>query len=73
MHKYLGMNLNYTKSGQMRVSIKKYVQNTINDFLEEIGSQAAATPASDYYLRLEMKREQGNAVSPIGGTVAFSL
>ena len=63
-HTYLGMNLDYTESGLVKVSMESYVKEIIEEFPEEI-TKAAKTCASDHLFRvnaegkkLEMRRAE---------------
>ena len=47
---YLGMHLNYTASGEVKISMVPYVQNIIKDFPEEIMS-TANTPEAEYLFK----------------------
>ncbi len=46
-HKYLGMDLDFTLPGEVKISMIPYVQNILNKFLEEIG-KSASNPAADH-------------------------
>ena len=46
VHDYLAMNLDYSIKGQVKIDMKKYVKDMINDFPEPI-TKAHSTPASD--------------------------
>ena len=46
-HKYLGMNFDFSKQGNIIIEMKKYVHNMINTFPEKLTS-TAATPAAHH-------------------------
>ena len=48
VHDYLGMQLDYSKKGQLDICMKKYVKNMIEEFPIKMGSKdVARTPAAD--------------------------
>ena len=47
IHNYLGMVLDYSSSGEVKVNIIKYIKDTIEGFIELI-SGGAATPAASH-------------------------
>ncbi len=56
-HKYLGMSLDYSVPGELKIDMKKYVQEIIESFPDqEIIKKQANTPASNH---LFMVRENG--------------
>jgi hypothetical protein len=47
-HDYLGMELDYSVKGKVKINMTKYVENMIEDFPEKIKTtDTAITPASD--------------------------
>ena len=44
-HDYIGMRLEFSKKGEVQVSMEDYLRGVIDDFPEEI-SKSAATPAA---------------------------
>ncbi|WP_288992819.1 polyprotein of Ty1/Copia retrotransposon [uncultured Marinobacter sp.] len=48
IHEYLGMEIDYTTKGKVKIGMIEYVANMLNDFPEKIKStDTAITPASD--------------------------
>ena len=53
IHDYLGMELDYTKNGELHVGMTKYVKAMVNDFPIRIGEKdTAKTPAPDSLFNL---------------------
>ena len=42
VHDYLGMDLDYSEKGNMKVSMIKYLMNLLQEFPEELGDSAAS-------------------------------
>ena len=57
IHDYLGMDLDYTTPGKVRVSVIKYLAALLEEFPELIGG-GAATPHAEHLFRV---REDGEA------------
>jgi hypothetical protein len=55
-HDYLGMNMEFNNDGTLDISIIKYLQDIIKDFLEVIMGRAA-TPAADHLFNIRDKKE----------------
>ena len=51
VHNYLGMDLDYTAKGKVGISMIKYVNKILEEFLEELGA-SAATPAAEHLLQV---------------------
>jgi hypothetical protein len=43
-HEYLGMTLDYTTPGQVKVSMIEYIKSMINSFSEDTGNKTVHTP-----------------------------
>ena len=52
VHDYLGMDLDYTKQGTMKVFMIKYLYNVLKEFPNNL-STIAATPASDHIFTVQ--------------------
>eukprot|EP00957_Ditylum_brightwellii_P135464 10328266-Ditylum_brightwellii.AAC.1 len=48
IHKYLGMTLDFSKQGKVRVDMTNYVKEIIEDFPEAIKG-SITTPAADHF------------------------
>ena len=48
MHDFLGMKLDFSKSGKVIIDMKEYVQNMINDFSVNLKDSSSNTPAGDW-------------------------
>eukprot|EP00957_Ditylum_brightwellii_P203594 15335349-Ditylum_brightwellii.AAC.1 len=46
-HEYLGMTLDFTKKGKVKVVMKEYIQEIIDNFAEAI-TKSVASPAADH-------------------------
>ena len=55
-HDYLGMDMEFTKEGTLKVSMILYLQNVIANFPEVITGKAA-TPAMDYLFNVQDDKE----------------
>ena len=55
-HDYLGVDMEFTQEGTLEVSMFKYLQNVIKEFLEKITEQAA-TPAAAHLFEIRDKKE----------------
>ena len=51
VHDYLGMDLDYTKKGVLRVSMIKYLKKVFDNFLEQITS-TSSSPAVDHLFKI---------------------
>eukprot|EP00957_Ditylum_brightwellii_P171293 13039681-Ditylum_brightwellii.AAC.1 len=51
IHDYLGMVLNFSKKGEVRISMIDYIKETIEDFPEAIEG-TVATPAADHLFKV---------------------
>jgi hypothetical protein len=48
VHKYLGMELEYRKQGELKIDMTKYVENMLNNFPVQLGKRdATKMPAGD--------------------------
>eukprot|EP00957_Ditylum_brightwellii_P086682 6596091-Ditylum_brightwellii.AAC.1 len=47
VHNYLGMTIDFTKKGKVKISMVDYLKEVIEDFPEEL-SGCVATPAADH-------------------------
>ena len=56
MHDYLGMTINYTKRGEVQVSMIPYICTIIKEIPEEI-SMGTSMPASDYLFHVRDKED----------------
>jgi hypothetical protein len=63
VHDYLGMELDYSKQGELKINMTKYVENMFKDFPVQLGKKdVAKTPAGDNLFnlgtgaKLDMKR-----------------
>jgi hypothetical protein len=64
-HDYMGMDLDYSKKGCLRISMIKYLEKVFEDFLEVI-TKVSATPAGDHQLNIRDEEEttaRGNWLS----------
>ena len=52
MHEYLGMTLDFTDKGKVKVDMVEYTKSIIDDFLEVI-SGGAATKAAKHMLEID--------------------
>jgi hypothetical protein len=53
VHNYLGMELDYQKQGELKINMKKYVENMINKFPVKLGKKdVAKTPAANSLFNL---------------------
>jgi hypothetical protein len=53
IHDYLGMELDYRKQEELKISMTKYVKNMLNDFPVKLGKKdVAKTPAGDNLFNL---------------------
>ena len=52
LHDYLGMDLDYSTPGKLRISMIKYLDKVMDDFPEDIGGGAASTPAGDHLFQV---------------------
>ena len=57
VHDYLGMMIDYTKSGKVEISMIKFIKKILDTFPEEIKT-TTATPAADHLFNI---REEGDA------------
>src|SRR5210317_1366865 len=48
VHVFLGMKLDFSKSGKVIIDMKEYVQNMINDFSVNLEDSSSNTPAGDW-------------------------
>src|SRR5210317_1489638 len=48
VHDFLGMKLDFSKSGKVIIDMKEYVQNMINDFSVNLEDSSSNTPAGDW-------------------------
>ena len=56
-HDYLGSDTSYEKKGEIRISMKQYIEKIIESFPAEIGSSSAATPAANHLFQIRDKKE----------------
>ena len=56
VHDYLGMDLDYTKRGTLRVSMIKYLGKVFDDFPEQITS-TSSSPAADHLFKIREGKE----------------
>ena len=52
IHDYLGMDMYWTKDGQVSISMIKYPCKILEDFLENI-TKSSVTPAADYLFKIK--------------------
>ena len=51
------MDKNYSKKGEVRISMKQYVEKIVEGFPEKIGSSTAATPAAYHLFQVRDEKE----------------
>ena len=56
VHDYLGINLDFSKKGQMGVSMIQYLSDIINGFSEDIGKPAPC-PAADHLFQVRDEKD----------------
>ena len=49
MHDYLGMYLDYSDNGRVKISMIKYIKKILNEFSEEIKSKAESLAAEHLF------------------------
>jgi hypothetical protein len=57
VHDYLGVDLDYSENGKVKLSMIKHLEKVFEDFPEEIG-RAASTPASDHLFQVRDPAEK---------------
>ena len=68
-HHYLGVGMDFEERGVMKVSMIPYVQDIIQNFLEEIGILTIATPAGEHLFLV--RNEQGTKLLPEEHAINF--
>ena len=63
VHDYLGMDLDYSNPGVLRVSMIKYLKKVFDDFPELITSKSA-TPAAEYLFEVREKDDPKKSCLP---------
>ena len=56
VHDYLGMDLDYSEDGVLKVSMIKYLDKVLEEFTEDIQS-TSATPATDHLFQIREETE----------------
>ena len=51
-HDYLGMTLDYSVKGEVKIDMVKYVKSMVNDFPEDLGGKSCSTPANENLFKL---------------------
>jgi hypothetical protein len=51
VHDYLGIDMDFSEAGKVKMSMIKHLQKVFDDFPEEIG-RAASSPASDHLFQV---------------------
>jgi hypothetical protein len=77
IHGYLGMEIDYSKKGKVKIGMIEYVENMLNDFSEKIKStDNAVTPASDGLFNegqgKKLNQERTDAYHPMVAKALFS-
>ena len=49
VHDYLGMDLDYSETGKVKVSMIKYLTSLLQEFPEELGDSAASPAAAHLF------------------------
>eukprot|EP00957_Ditylum_brightwellii_P117989 8999136-Ditylum_brightwellii.AAC.1 len=66
VHEYLGMKLDFLSPSKMKVSMKEYIQESIDEFQEELG-KAYTSPAADHLFQVNEEGiryvKKGTAIS----------
>ena len=70
LHDYLGMDLDYSTPGKLKISMIKYLGMVLKDFPEDIGG-AARTPAGDHLFQVQ--DEDDPEYSPLPGEQAVAF
>ena len=56
IHDYLGMDMDWSKDGQVSISMIKYLIKMLNDFIENI-TKSSVTPSADYLFKIREDKE----------------
>ena len=56
IHDYLGMDMDWTKDGQVSISMIKYLIKLLDDFIENI-RKSSVTPSADYLFKIREDEE----------------
>ena len=56
IHDYLGMDMDWTRDGQVSISMIKYLTKSLEDFLENI-TKSSVTSAADYLFKIRENEE----------------
>ena len=55
IHEYLGMQLDFSVAGQVKIILFDYIQETLEDFYKfDPSKTVSCTPAADHFSRYEM-------------------
>ena len=57
IHDYLGMDMDWSKKGQVSISMIKYLYKVLEDFIEDI-CKSSVTPAADYLFKICKETER---------------
>jgi hypothetical protein len=55
-HDYLGMDLDYSEKGKVKISIINYINNVLKEFLEHLGAMATS-PAAEHLFKVREESE----------------
>ena len=56
VHNYLGMDLNFSEDGEVKVLIIKYINSILREFPEYLG-EIATSPVADHMFKVSAERE----------------
>ena len=56
MHDYLGVDMDYSSKGKVRVSMIKYLSNILDGFSKELG-KPVSDPAADHLFQIRDEKE----------------
>ena len=57
VHEYLGMMLDYSMPGEVKISMIDYVKRMVEEFPEDI-TRTATTPAAEYLFKVNDKEKE---------------
>jgi hypothetical protein len=56
-HNYLGMDLDYSERGKLKMSMINYINNVLKEFPEHLGASTATSPAAEHLFKVRDESE----------------
>ena len=77
IHEYLGMNLDHTVRGQVRITMTSYIKDILDDFdkedPKEDGTKSSTTPNNLFVVNKDCKKLSQNEVTEFQNLVVNTL